>query len=59
MSITDLLPWFNLLYVPAVMLLLRIDRQLVALVALQAEHGRRLDRHEADLARRHHAPDRS
>ena len=42
--IADLLPWLNLLLVPAVGLLLSINSRLARLEATQAHHGNRLER---------------
>lgn len=47
---TDLLPWLNLLMVPAVGMLTKISAQLARLEAVQSEHARRLDRIDSDLA---------
>lgn len=43
----DWLPLLNLLLVPAVGLLIRIESQLASLAAVQREHSRRLDRLES------------
>jgi len=39
----DMLPWLNLLLLPACGLLVTITKQLATLTAIQGEHGRRLD----------------
>lgn len=46
-TITDLLPWLNLLLLPAMGLLRSIDSRLARLEAIQETHGERLDRLES------------
>lgn len=43
MTITDLLPWLNLLLVPAVGLLMQINTRLARLEAITEHHGARLE----------------
>ena len=43
MTVAELLPWVNLLLVPAVVLLNRITNQLATITAVQLEHERRLE----------------
>lgn len=47
---SELLPWLNLLLMPALGMLWRISTQLATLQAVQGEHSRRLDRLEAAQA---------
>lgn len=49
MTVIELLPWLNLLLIPAVGLMLRVSNALTRLDTLQREHARRLDRIESDL----------
>jgi len=42
-TMQDLLPWLNLLLLPAVHYLGKISTSLATLAAVQGEHGRRLD----------------
>lgn len=51
MSAAELLPWANLLLVPVLRLLWRIDTQLAAVTATQKAHAQRL----AALEGRQHA----
>ena len=50
MTITELLPWLNVLLLPATGLLLRVSGQLATLEAIQREHARRLDNLERQPA---------
>jgi hypothetical protein len=50
MTVTEILPWVNLLLVPAVVLLGKITNQLATLTAVQREHDRRLTRLEERAA---------
>lgn len=47
---SEVLPWLNLLLLPAMGLLVRVSSQLATLTAVQAEHQRRLDRLESNWA---------
>jgi len=49
MTVADLLPWLNLLLLPALGLLSRISGQLATLEAVQREHERRLNSIEARI----------
>ena len=44
MNVADLLPWLNLLLVPAIGLLLSINSRLARLETTQQHHSRRLQR---------------
>ena len=46
MTIAEVLPWVNLLLVPAIGMLMRIQTALATIQAVQDEHKRRLDRLE-------------
>jgi hypothetical protein len=47
---SEVLPWLNLLLLPAVGLLMRVSAQLATLAARQEDHARRLDRLESNWA---------
>lgn len=60
MTVADLLPWLNLLMLPALGLLSRISGQLATLEAVQREHERRLNALDAQrLNTFHHPPERA